>query len=233
MYYEPPLALTKPKRSSNGTYKCHASSSVDSLPYTVKLDKSYLVMTKSNVMYFKTSKSMFDLISRISDTIVSTVQNSHKDWFNQSSLSEDMVEEYFCHPIIYDKTFGDLLRLKLVKDDNVKAIALKKRVSFNLTLHWIRIYKQKFIPEWEISNVIYEDDPYDDTSSIISDNDDIDIHIPFDEIKREHTELLTNAINDTSKKLDTLQGLLVRLKNADTKSIPHVCDEIQTKLSLA
>jgi len=151
-------------------------------------------------VHIKASHEVNHLLYDVAEHIINVVKNNFSTWFN-SQMSEDLVDDFFSHPLTYDKKYGDVIRAKV---DNVDIVTdLNQRSNLVLVLNHIRIYKQKFQLEWTIESIECSSDDV---------SDDEGFEIPLDEIKQEYIEKL-------SQKIDVLNEQLALLKTCDNKNL--------------
>ncbi len=213
------LTLSKPKKSINSTYVCRPTE-----PLEIKIKNAHVISNADNVVHIKASKSTYDSLASLSERIIEIVKENCTKWFN-TSMSDDLIEEYFCYPIVYSNKHGDLIRLKL-SDEPLNVVAPpKQRTNVSLTLENIRIFKQKFVMEWHI------DCSTPDSDAEISEDDTDEIDIPFDEIKETYHSKLQDRISELQDRLDQLLHLQERLNSSDESTLPKICDSIDIFVS--
>lgn len=213
------IILSKPKKSEASTYVCNVYNQEKKNPAIIDISTTYLLSKNDkNYLTLKTTDaSSYNLLFDIANHIIEIVKSNFVSWFN-TQMPEDLVDEYFCSPLTYDKKYGDIIKLKIV--NGMEHISeLKKRCTIRLIMNQVRIYKQKFIIEWSIDKVDYESSS--DTESVNS--DDEDITIPIEEIKTEYIGRLVS-------KLDSLNTLLALLKTADSKEVVKICEMVNEQL---
>lgn len=190
------LNITKPKRRENGTYagsiflgeknrfELHASNSVIVSQKDISEAEKYI--------YIKNRK-VNNIICDLNKVIIDIVKENCDVWF-KNSVNSDLIEEYFTNTIVYDRKYGDLIRLKVI--DLEHDIPLHKPVDVSLTLLNIRFYKQKFVIEWTLDRV--------ETSSL-------DVHNLFDESEEEE-EVAEPLTDDMYAIREEYIGMLQRMK---------------------
>jgi hypothetical protein len=219
---EDTLVLTKPKKSSNSTFKCNAHNGNKNVPFAFQVHDCYVVASKPDVILVKASKQVINMMSRVSDKIVSIMKSNYKSWFMGSNLIDEHIEDYFSCLVVYDKEHGDVLRLRLRSKDTYNFV-IKKRVSMTVTLNCVRIFKQKFHTEWSFDNIRFNDDAAD-FSSELSDTEDLDI--PYDEIKDYYLAKIAKERNTVASKLELLDSLRTRVESAEPNNLSTLCDEV-------
>jgi hypothetical protein len=78
------------------------------------------------------------------------VKENCGSWF-KSSLSDELIEDYFTSNIIYDKEMGQVIRFKCLND--ISDLEQNVYVNVEMTLKKIRFFKQKFVIEWDIEEI--------------------------------------------------------------------------------
>ena len=218
------MFISKPKKSEHGTYVCTIGTSNSKTEYAVPLKTSYIVGTKDTSIFVKCHKNDYNAVYDLCETIVSIVKANCSAWFN-TTMSAELVEDYFASPLIYDKTYGDILKLKvlLAEDEDLSELKtiFKRRCKINLVLSNIRFYKQKFVLEWIIKDVIVESEDEDRIEDHLDGDDDIDI--PIDDVRDSYLAKLDHRI----RSLKDLEELRVRLERATYKDIPKICEKIE------
>jgi len=222
------ILLSKPKKSDT-TYFCNCYYQEKKSPLHITLDNVYIISTNKNTVYVKGAKVVYDMLSSISNKIITIVKDNRASWFT-TSMPDELIDDYYSHPIIYDEKYGDLIRLKLGSSSPEGGLnyPLKKRSNVKLTLMGIRIFKQKFTPEWSLDEVIEEEGDviYDDMDEELE-----DIDIPYEDIRREYLRTIDDMIDSLSEHLKKTQVFKEDLEKADFKTMIGICDRIDEFLA--
>jgi len=225
------LHLSKPKKSENNTYVCQCYHIDKEHPAEIEIDNVYIISYAShNTVVVKAPKFVYDFFFAISNKIISIVKEKRSTWFS-TSMPDDLVDEYYSHPIIYDEKHGDLLRLKVSPCENdVLDLPLKKRCRMRVVLDCVRIHKQKFSPEWSIKEVVedvvdfLDDDEEDDTEDVL-------LHIPYEDIRKDYIKSLDHLIISLSSHLDKAQSLKEELQKSSHKQLVGICERVDNMMS--
>lgn len=164
------LHIARPKKS-DGTFVCAIKS-----PFVIDLQGATLVHTKdtndgAQFAFFKCSKAThYDYIYDLNNEIVSQVKNNCSTWFN-TNMNPELIDDYYTATLVYDKTHGDLIKLKVFGEQLFSTEIVSTTLNVQLSAKQLRFYKQKFVLEtsiesYEIANDVIEfsdeeaDEPY-------------------------------------------------------------------------
>jgi hypothetical protein len=167
-------------------------------------------------------------------------------WFN-SSINDDVIEEYFISTLMYDKKNGETIRIKVNNIDDINENELYGRLTIALTLKNIKFFQQKFFPEFHIETI--EIDQRNKCLEFLDDSDsdecggyDAEAPLPsFEEIqliKEDCLEKLKKEQNRINTMLIALQESIARIKDSaiilenchDMANIMKLCEEYQNLL---
>ncbi len=212
--------------------------------FNVVLKEASIVNIKeiSNTLIIK-SKSSSGYMDKLNDKIVETVRLNSSTWFN-SSIDDDVIEEYFISTLQYDKKNGETIRIKVKNIDELEASQLDGRLTLVLTLKHIKFFRQKFFPEFQIESItsgnhVNSMDFVDDSDNDDFDVDDEEVPLPsFEEvqnIKKECLENLEKKQTSLKAKLTELQESYTSVNNSinllqkcnDIAEIIKCCEEYQ------
>ena len=146
------LIICKPKKSDNNTYICNIWNETIKTPYILDLDHSIIVEKKKihslNFIYLK-NKAMYNYFYDLNAKIVEIVKSNCGEWFN-NNMNIDLIDDYYTNTLIYDKTYGDIIKLSCINND-----IINENTKCNIRLHLqnLRFYKQKFVLECSIEQV--------------------------------------------------------------------------------
>lgn len=215
------IKIMKPKKNiESSTYEA-AIVTGNRKPYMITIPKIsivdmkvgnqdsyiYLKYVKSNRDYKKqVVQKFFELNSRIIDC----VKANCTAWF-KNSLSDELIEDYYSSNISYDKKHGQVFKFKCIND--ISAIPIGQIANIKLVLQNIRFYKQKFVLEWEITEVelLKSYDGVDMQSDTSDDEvEECDIPAPtyeeLESIKKEYIVKLSCLLQGIENKIGALQN---------------------------
>ena len=153
------LQVARPKKS-DGTFVCAIKA-----PFVIDLQGT-LVHTKdtndgAQFAFFKCQKAPpYDYIYDLNNEIVSQVKSNCSTWFN-TNMNPELIDDYYTATLIYDKTHGDLIKLKVFGDQLFPQELLGTNLNVQLSARQLRFYKQKFVLEtaiesYEVANDVIE-----------------------------------------------------------------------------
>jgi hypothetical protein len=216
------VMLAKPKKSENSTYIAPVYYDTKDCQFAIEVDNLFVVNKNQErgTINIKTSSTVcYNQMYDIAAHVVSIVKANFSKWFN-TQMAEELVDEYFSNPLVYDKKYGDIIRLRIVSGMDM-ITDIKRRCNMVLVLDHVRIYKQKFQLEWTIKELVYargkkqvlaEDDEELLDPEVIE-----DMCIPIEEIRQEY-------ISKLIKKIDTLNELVALLKTADRNEVAEIAE---------
>lgn len=198
------LAFSKAKKKE-GFYICPVKGT-----FTLKLDNVSIISIKdtSNTLILKskdkeTTKYMDDFNHKILEIVT---QNS-SSWFN-TNIDNELIEEYYISTLQYDKKRGETIRLKLKNIDDIEDTKdLGEYVSIALSLKYLKFFKQKFYPEFQVELVETQEN-YSNLEMYSDDEfygDEEEHPVPsFEEViamKEECMKVLRNKCDELTEKL--------------------------------
>lgn len=238
------IIISKPKKIDN-TYIC---------PIYYQTKKNKLLITFNNIILLSTkplqqrneffiyikNKSYNNFIYDLNTLIIDIVKNKSVLWFN-NNMNIDLVDDYYTNTLIYDKKYGDVIRLKCIgNEQDINDYIMKKN---NITIHinQIRFYKQKFILECEILKC--ETINYNINDTLINEDDILliedDIPLPNEDdiykIKNEYLETINIFLNKIKisfslleSKINNIEKLKFKLINTlDIDNIIKICNDLE------
>jgi hypothetical protein len=222
------IIISKPKKS-NGSYTSQISYNSKGEKLTVVMPNASLIKTKplqqrnESMIYFK-CKEAIDVICDINAYVIDNVKENSKTWFN-TDMNIELIDDYFTNTLIYDKKYGDIIRLKIIGDEKLVDEFIGKTVDIEITFTQLRFYKQKFVIECVINNIketcFLLEESQDDLEYLEDLKDQEDIPAPtFEDIN--------NIINET---LDLIEQSLKTLNN-DKKSIQEKINIFEDKKTI-
>lgn len=204
------LIINKPKKS-NGTYVCYIDQ-----PFKLILNNSQLVYIKDNnddsQFIFVKNRQLYDYFCDLNDLIISIVKKNCGKWFN-TNMNPDSIDDYFTNTIVYDKTHGDLIKLKVTGEDKIDKDLLNQKLNITLTANNLRFYKQKFVLECLLDN-------HEITCDIIDFSSDEEV------LSEEDDEPLPSASELSEMKVEVIDTCEKNIKELETK-IKNLANELE------
>ncbi len=213
------LIINKPKKS-NGTYVCYIDQ-----PFKLVLNNSQLVYIKENTddsqFVFLKNKQLFDYFCDLNDYIINVVKKNCGKWFN-TNMNPDSIDDYFTNTIVYDKTHGDLIKLKITGEDKIDKDLLNQKLNVTLTANNLRFYKQKFVLETLLDSHEITCDIIDFSSDdeVLSEEEDDEPLPSASELLEMKTEVINSCeqnIKELELKIKNLAEELDRFNNIKSK----------------
>lgn len=166
------LLIAKPKKVDN-TFICNIKQ-----PFLINLTGSQFVHIKDNSdgsqFIFLKNKNMYSYMYDLNSSIIDTVKQNCGTWFN-TNMNPELIDDYYTTTIVYDKTHGDLIKLKVTGNTLFPKDVINTKLNISLIANNIRFYKQKFVLETII-------DKYETGCDIIEFSDaDSDVELASDE----------------------------------------------------
>lgn len=203
------LHIARPKKS-DGTFVCAIKS-----PFLLELQGT-LVHTKdtndgAQFAFFKCSKAHpYDHVYDLNSEIISQVKNNCSTWFN-TNMNPELIDDYYTSTLIYDKTHGDLIKLKVLGEELFPSELLGSNLNVKLDAKQLRFYKQKFVLETAI-------DSYEVANDVIefSEEDDEDPYPSPMELKEMKSELLAyydHELDEVAAQQKELSDQLAKLES--------------------
>lgn len=150
------ILISKP-RKSDSTYICP-------IYYHIKKEKLIHVFENAIIVSIKPlqqrdeyfvyikCKSSNNFIYDVNKHIIDVVRNKSIIWFN-NNMNTDLIEDYYTNTLIYDKMFGDVIRLKCVGNESLLNGYINQKTKLTVVFDHIRFYKQKFVLECHVDDV--------------------------------------------------------------------------------
>ena len=231
------LLISKPKKRENGTYTSSVFYKEKSQKFHLRCPSAVVVSKKDiseaeQYIYVK-CKHIKDTIYDLNKDIIEIVKDNCVSWF-KNNLQPELIDEYFVSTLVYDKKYGDLIRLKCI--DMEADIPIKKYLNMELTLTNIRFYKQKFVFEWVVTSV---EEFQDFCEEERNNSDDEDAPVPdyddMNQILDEYVCKVEEKLHDVSERIKKCQeekvyweDILARLKqNMTEEHFLTTCDLLQ------
>lgn len=150
------IIISKPKKN-NSSYTCQISYNSKGEKFTIVMPNACLIKTKplqqrNEAMIYLKCKDAIDIICDINAYVINNVKENSKAWFN-TDMNIELIDDYFTNTLIYDKQYGDIIRLKIICDEKVVEEFIAKTVDIEITFVQLRFYKQKFVIECVINDI--------------------------------------------------------------------------------
>lgn len=204
------LLIAKPKKSE-GTFVCEIKQ-----PFILELPGSQLIHLKdtndSGQFIFLKNKPLYNYIYDLNNRIIDIVKDHCHVWFN-TNMSSDLIDDYYMSTLVYDKTHGELIKLKVVDPVDQTHFLSEEVLGSNLNIRLkaknLRFYKQKFVLETTLEDyetvcdiIEFSDD---DGPSIM---DEEELAYPsateLNEMKEEMVSKYSNVIKEITEEISKL-----------------------------
>ena len=239
------MHISKPKRQENGTYQATIAQDDKKSPIVLHIKQAYIFAIKemkrdsknedepSYALQFK-HHSIIDRLYDINQNVLDIVKAQCSSWF-KTSLTDDMIDDYFVNNIMYDSKKGKYIKIKCVND--ISEVPVNVMVNLQISLQYIRFYKQQFVLEWVIDEVEIIDGT---TSTEHEDEVDDDIPGPTEDdihdIKariRKSSQCVLDMIHQKTVALqkykDSISNRLAEIHaSQDIHRVVALCDEIES-----
>lgn len=231
-------------KKKEGYYVCPLGHLKSKTPFTFYVQNAKLLDVKdsSNTVLFK-CKSMAQYFDDLNTKIISLVKTHSNEWFS-TNIDVDLIDEYYISTLHYDRKTGETMRIKVKNVEEIEEEHFTGKVSFLLTLKFIKFLKQKFFLEFEIVEVksCLNNDAFQDVSDDSYDMDVIDdedlITPSVDEvntIKNDTLQLLHNRRHTIRRQIVDHNDILKQIENAignlekacGSQNIIKLCEDYQ------
>lgn len=192
------------------------------------------------IFYVKGNSSQTQKLAELDEFCKEHVKDNAARWFSKG-LDENIIDEYYTSSLILSPADGLVMKLKVTGtletfDDG--------RYDLLLRMKGLRFYKQRFIPEWELSAAKHvqgnfldtliddSDNPYDDTEVEVVGED---MHAICNELLHKIKDKLKIINSQIEQSLAEKQRLENGVKNLEDASIPktiRLLDEIADDLGV-
>ena len=174
------VVISKPKKSDN-SYLCSLYYKTKSQKPSINIPSAILVGTKplpqrnEFFLYIK-SKTCNDFFYDLNNHIIDVVKEKCAAWFN-NNINPDLIEDLYTNTLIYDRKYGDVIKLKCVgNQEHFLNSLVDQKVDVTVVLNHLRFYKQKFVMECDITScepkgctIVGEEDDHNMHTSIFED----------------------------------------------------------------
>jgi hypothetical protein len=220
------IIIRKPKKADNNTYVCQILDS-NKESFRLKLDNMVVIQIKKYndqfFLYMK-NKSVYNKFYDINTRIIDVVKEHCGEWFN-NNMNIDYIDDYYTNTLIYDKKYGDLIKILITDKTNIIENVKSNMV---IKLQQLRFFKQKFILECSIES-------FEVMESNIIDNDDNDEFFEEDEVPLpsfEEINIIKNdSINKLNYKISNIKSLIEN-NNKDLNKLENYLNELNNSINL-
>lgn len=220
------IIVQKPKKSFGNSYTCPIYYQSRKNAYTLLLSRAKVVKVSrlsnlDDLYLFLRIPQVYNYFFDINHKIVEIVKNCSGEWFN-NNMNPELIEDYYTSTLVYDKNYGDVLKLKVVGGDYQTLEKLNQKdtdYDITITLTNLRFFKQKFVLETRVDNHAV----HTGFSFIDSDGEDGDLDEP---------ESLSDVVASPSHeevqeiRSGTLRGIEVKMDEVREK-IENLTDKLK------
>jgi len=209
------ITFSKPKKI-DGTFICAIKK-----PLLLNLCGSQLIHIKEvrdqlgSYIIFLKNKNLCNYMYDLNQRIIELVKENCTTWFN-TNMNPDLIDDYYTNTLIYDKTHGELIKIKIIgqEEDKLSDSFIGNNVNLELNAFQLRFYKQKFVLECKINNCetacdiidfASDDDNFDDNCDATSD-------IAYPSLC-ELEEMKNEVFTKTEFKIKNLEAQVTELQN--------------------
>jgi hypothetical protein len=206
------LIIAKPKKV-DGTFICAIKNLLK-----IELPSCHLIHIKETndqaQFIFLKNKNLCNYMYDINNQIISIVKENCTTWFN-TNMNPDLIDDYYTNTLVYDKTHGELIKIKIVGDLLPESM-IGNIYNFEFNAIHLRFFKQKFVLETKITKyeITSECDIIDFPSDNEEEEEEEDIIYPSNS---ELLEMKQEVLSKTQVRIDKLQEELNELTNINKK----------------
>lgn len=241
------IQISKAKKRE-GFYICPVTSSSSRSPFIVCLNGATIIDVKetSHTVVMK-CKGMTHYMDSLNDIILDVVRENSSSWFS-TRIDDDLIDEYYISTLQYDKKKGETIRIKIKNIEEIEEQFQDCKINIVLSLKYIKFYKQKFFPEFElqlIEHSVYQSEKCalefletsDEEGGFSSDEEEVPLP-SYEEIHAMKTECIEKLYDSKSvfedsytsiaKKLTKVGDAIHKLETCnDFSTIIRLCEEYQ------
>lgn len=208
------LVVDKAKKK-DGYYLCPICAE-EKQPFVIVINKAKVLKIKetSNTVVIKSKYSPSTrFMDDLNEKILDIVRINSPLWFN-SSIDNDLIDEYYISTLQYDKKQGETIRLKCINIDDFSELQEQSKcLDIVFTLKHLKFYRQKFFAEFQIESLSINDEQ----SALFLDDESDDENVYSDEMPVPPYEEILVIKKDCLEKLDNfgadLQSQVQNLKD--------------------
>lgn len=220
------MKIERPKKDARGTFEGLIWKSHNKKEhYQLVIENARIVCVKCHggewylyIQHTGITKDVCDLNTQV----IHQVKENCASWF-KNTLSDELIEDYFSHNIMFDKEMGQVIRFKCLND--LSDVEPSVPVNLIITMKKIRFFKQKFVLEWDIDEIEVLDPCSIVDLDAVAPSDDEDIPMPtledVDAMKRTSVHALQDRKHTLETRLSHVEALLKKIGTAST-----LCDVI-------
>ena len=211
------ITFSKPKKI-DGTFICTIKKQV-----VLNLSGSQLIhikeirdQTGSYIIFLK-NKNLCNYMYDLNQRIIELVKENCTTWFN-TNMNPDLIDDYYTSTLIYDKTHGELIKIKIIgqEEDKLSDSFIGNNLNLELNAFQLRFYKQKFVLECKINNCETACDIIEFASDDEDGHNDYNADATSDVAypsPSELEEMKTEVFTKTESKIKSLEVQVTELQN--------------------
>lgn len=232
-------------KKREGFYICPVTCASSKTPFTICFKNASLMELKetSHTVVMK-CKSMTRYMDALNDMVIDVVRENSASWFN-TRIDDDLIDEYYISTLQYNKKRGETIRLKIKNIEDIEEQMHDGKVNMVVCLKYIKFYKQKFFPEFELqmiesvndktgnSNALeFLDDVSDDDALYTSDDEEIPVP-SCEEIEAMKSECVAKLYGMKDNLEEDYTSIAEKLtKVADAIHNLEICTDLTTIMRL-
>lgn len=242
------MQIQRPKKNGGNSFLCSISKDKKKKPYTISIKNAKIMKFselstpgESYLYLIPKSRADFNSIYDINQRILEIVKENEDSWFN-NNMNIELIDDYYTTTLIYDKLYGDIIKLKVISSlyPEIKELDKNKFYDLKITLLQLRFFKQKFVLEtcieaYEESEAIcFIDDSEEEIREELVEDDISPSYEEIEMMRQEVIDKYGKKINIINEKLSEKQNLelerdvcrekLKIFENlTDTKEIIELC----------
>lgn len=212
------ITFAKPKKI-DGTFICTIKKSL-----VLNLSGSQLIHIKEirdqvgSYIIFLKNKNLCNYMYDLNQRIIELVKENCTTWFN-TNMNPELIDDYYTTTLIYDKTHGELIKIKIIgaEEDKISDSFIGSNINLELNAFHLRFYKQKFVLECKINHCETACDIIEfasDSDAEDTDDNTSDIAYPS---PGELEEMKHEVFTKSESKIKDLEAQVTELQNEITK----------------
>lgn len=230
------IIISKPKKSDNSLLCSIYYNSKKEKP-TITMKNMFVIGTKplshrNEFFIYIKNHNYNNFIFDLNKYLINIIRDKSTSWFN-SNLNADLIEDLYTNTIIYDKHYGDIIRLKCVgEQEHILEEIKNKHIDINITFNHIRFYKQKFVLECEINTFEISEDIF---INYYDEEQPSPTYEDIKQIKKEHFKIIDIVLDNLKENLHILEHKILitetlkseLFKTTDIENITKLCNELE------
>lgn len=153
------IIVHKPKKSIGNSYICPIYYQSKKKAYTIILKNAKVLKVSrlnnlDDIYLFLRIPNVYNYFFDVNQKIIDIVKKCSGEWFN-NNMNPELIEDYYINTLVYDKTYGEVLKLKVLDSDDHSLEKLGgKDINYDIdiSLTNLRFFKQKFVLEMRVNN---------------------------------------------------------------------------------